>query len=360
MKIGVNSRIYQNKNTGIPYYIQCLYSKLLEIDKENSYIFFQTELNKTLGDTLVQPVPSGYLGSLLFDLWYVHRLAHVNKVDIIHGPAHFLPFFKERHQKCIVTIHDLSLVRFPELTTWQFRAVFKYITGRSLRNATIVVTDSHSTKRDVVELYGIDEAKVRVVHLGLNEVFLKESMPRRLVDKPYFFSLTTHPQRKNILRVLEVFGEHLDDFGDLIYVVAGIISDDQLQVIKDQIAKYHLEDRVLLYGYASEDQLISLYKYARFFIYPSFYEGFGFPIVEAMASGCPVITSNTSSMPELMPDDTWLVDPYSKESIFNCTQSMLNLNTAERTQLIAKNKSFAQQFNWNKSAAQMIEIFQGL
>ena len=116
----------------------------------------------------------------------------------------------------------------------------------------------------------------------------------------------------------------------------------------------------MLFGYADDHQLINLYRNAEFLIYPSFYEGFGLPVVEAMACGCPVIASNASSLPEIMPDDEWLVDPYNPADMADKMQRMLALSPDRRHEIVEKNQKHARNFTWEKTASRMIEIFEGL
>jgi glycosyltransferase involved in cell wall biosynthesis len=121
-----------------------------------------------------------------------------------------------------------------------------------------------------------------------------------------------------------------------------------------------IRQKTRLFGYADDDQLINLYRNAEFFIYPSFYEGFGLPLVEAMACGCPVIASNASSLPEIMPDNEWLVDPYNPTEMAGRMQRLLALPPEKRREIVGKNQKQARNFTWDKTASRMIEIFEGL
>src|SRR3989344_5348791 len=262
MKIGINSRIYQNKNTGIPYYIEGLYKNLLEIDKRNKYVFFQTLQNKTIGRTKIINLLNNSPGAFLFDNFLINRLISKEKINIFHGPAHILPFFKKKNVKYILTIHDLSFLLFKKNESTLFNIYYKYALLKSLNNADVIIADSKNTKKDIKRYYHIADNKI---------------------------------------------------LSDYKYVIAGLIENKQLLLLKNKIKELKLDNRVILFGYATELQLKNLYENAEFFIYPSYYEGFGLPIFEAMACRCHVITSNNSSLIEITPNKQWLINPYNSQ-----------------------------------------------
>ena len=206
MKIGVNSRIFQNGETGIPYYIRHLYKNLTDIDQKNEYQFFQISSKKTLGETKTINTPSNNLGNVLFDSLLVDRLINSERIDIFHGPSHILPIVQRKKTKYVVTIHDLSFIIFPDQNSKLFNTYYKKAVGNSLKIADAIVTDSVSTKNDINKIYSIDESRIRVIPLGVSDFFLStENIGiERIIREPYFFSLTTHPKRKNILSVLRV------------------------------------------------------------------------------------------------------------------------------------------------------------
>lgn len=356
MKIGVNSRVYQNSETGIPYFIKCLYVTLIKKHREIEYVFFQTNTKKVLGITRTHLVPNTGLGSFLFDGLFVNRLAFQEGVAIFHGPSNVLPLFKRKGIKYIVTIHDLSFLIFPDQYSKIFNIYYRFVIKRTLKNADMVVADSCNTKNDIQKFYKTPEDKIKVIHLGVNEKYLNVGKTPRLIQEKYFFSITTHPKRKNILGVLDAIAcaSKLQEYK---YVIAGLIPDEQLQELKERIRALRLEEHVILFGYASEEQLISLYQNAEFFVYPSFYEGFGFPVLEAMALSCPVIVSNTSSLTEIVPHQEWSVNPNNTEEIAEKMTSLLELSLEQRESLVQNNLSFSKNFSWEKTAQKYHEIF---
>jgi glycosyltransferase involved in cell wall biosynthesis len=338
-----------------------LYRKCLEIDPTNQYVFFQPNASRTLGVTQVARIPRGLLGAAWFDCLRVQRLIRRANVDVFHGPSHFLPLRKCAGVKYVVTIHDLSFRVMPEQYDWKHRWYFGWQLARSLKMADAIVAVSLNTKKDLVRFYNLPEERVQVVYHGVAEHFLRDpgAPGERLIEDKYFFSVTTHPTRKNVLGALKAFAMFAGQ-SRLKYVVAGVIDEQQRQKFFASADRLGVRDKVALFGYADDDQLVNLYRNAEFLIYPSFYEGFGFPVVEAMACGCPVIASNTSSLPELMPDEEWLVDPRQPVDMAGKMQRLLALSPDRRRELIEKNQKYVREFTWDKTARKMIEIFKGL
>jgi glycosyltransferase involved in cell wall biosynthesis len=200
-----------------------------------------------------------------------------------------------------------------------------------------------------------------VIPLGVSECFLRQENigTERLIREEYFFSLTTHPRRKNIHSVLTVLARSTT-LQNLKYVIAGLMPDAYLQELKREINDLRLNDKVILFGYATEAQLKNLYQHAAFFVYPSFYEGFGFPILESMACGTPVIASGTSSMSEIMPQAEWRINPHDLDDLQNKMEKMLDVSGSHREELIKQNLEFSKNFTWNKTALQYLNLYKEL
>lgn len=358
-KIGINSRLFQKGKSGIPHYIECLYTELLKIDKENDYTFFQIEENKKIGFTKILKTNNGIIGAFLFDNFLVNYLIKKEKIDIFHGPSCVLPIIKERGVKYVVTVHDLAFLKIPQMHGFLFRIYYKLALNISLNKADVIVTPSKSTKNDIMEFFKIEESKIKVIHLGVDNSFREADYKERIIKERYFFSLTTHPKRKNIISVLDVMSKN-KEFKKYKYIIVGMIGESQLVKLNDLIKRLGLINNVVVWGYISKDQLVNFYQNAEFFIYPSFYEGFGFPVLEAMTCKCPVITSNNSSLVEITPNSDWLVDPYDLENISNKISEMIKLGKEERNELINTNYNFSKQFNWNKTAKEYIKLFAAL
>lgn len=349
------------KGTGVPNYIACLYEACLKLDSANQYIFFQPNRSRTLGETLVAGTPPNLAGAAWFDTIQTHQLLRASRPDIFHSPSHVLPLRKLRGVKQIVTIHDLAFLVFPEHYDWKHRLYYGWQVARSARLADCIVADSHSTKRDIIRFYGIPPERIQVVYLAVAEHYFQAPEtqgPRPLAEK-YILGVTTHPKRKNVLGALQAFATFAAKT-DVIYVVAGPMAEPHQREFMTLANRLGVGNRVRLWGYADGPQMAALYQNAEFTLYPSFYEGFGMPAAEAMACRCPVITSNNSSMPEVMPDGDWLVDPHDIGDMADRMQRMLALSPEARRLIGEKNQQHARLFTWEKAARQMIGIFETL
>jgi glycosyltransferase involved in cell wall biosynthesis len=198
MKIGINSRIYQQANTGIPYFIKKLYEELLSKNNYN-YVFFQTNDKKTIGKTKIISWANKSFLYPIFDMFLVNRLASKEKINIFHGTSYILPFFKKKNIKYLVTIHDLSFKIFPKNHSKIFNIYYSLGVKRSLKNADKIISDSESTKKDIIKYYKTDSKKIKVIHLGVNNVFFKRDKRPRIIKEKYLFSITTHPRERIFL-----------------------------------------------------------------------------------------------------------------------------------------------------------------
>ena len=355
MRIGINSRIYQNKNTGIPNYVRNLFQTIIGIDKVNSYVFFQTNNKKTIGSTRLIKGSNNLLSQILFDLFRVNSLAKSEKINIFHGPSHILPFFTKNDISYVLTVHDLAFFIYPQYYSKIFILYYRYILKRSLKNADKIIAVSNNTKADIIKFYMINPDKIEVIYPGIDPLFFEPLREERMIKEKYFFSVTTHPKRKNIINVLKALENNL--VKGYKYVIAGKISDDQLINLNTIIESFELQNRVVILGFVTDLELKNLYSFAEFFIYPSFYEGFGLPVLEAMICSCPVITSNNSSLIEVMQNKDFLIDPHKTQDIIEKINLIINLKDNEREELIKQNYRFASQFTWEKSAQDVLKIY---
>lgn len=344
MKLALNSRLYTGPRTGIPIYIEGLYRQLSKTPNL-SVVYFQTNQSKTLGKTIVSNLPAP-----IFDLLAVHWLIICERPDIFHGPAHILPIFKRKGTKYVLTIHDLSFLVQPQNDSWLFRIYYKYAVGWSLKRADCILADSKSTKHDIVKLYHQPADKISVVYPGLREEFINSKPRPPVVTGKYFLAVATHPKRKNIYRVIEAFASS-PKLNEYTLALAGELSPQSQEEILSLASQLKVAERVKVLGYVTTDALIALYQHAVGFVYPSLYEGFGMPILEAMSCGCPVIAGDNSSMVELVNDRAWLADALDPKDIETKMLKLVGLSAGQRKQLINNNLSFSQKFSWSQAKA---------
>jgi glycosyltransferase involved in cell wall biosynthesis len=267
----------------------------------------------------------------------------------------------------VVTIHDLAIVRFPQKFRRWHRTFSRYLLPRVVRSVDAIVTVSEATKSDLVELLGVAPDRVSVIPCGISREFatlpndhprLEDVRRRYSLPKGYVITVGAIEPRKNLprlLRALKLLATSRMGCADLTLLhvgPAGWLVDDVSQTLDE----LDLRDRVRFLGYVPNEDLAALYQLARVSVYPSLFEGFGLPVLEAMASGCPVVTSNCSSMPEVAGGAALLVDPTSEESIAEALARIWE-DDALRRELIDKGRCRASSFTWESAARATLSLY---
>ncbi len=287
--------------------------------------------------------------------------------DVLFIPAHVLPLGAPlaRRMRTVVTVHDLGYLRYPEAHTTAQRIYLRLSTVWSARAASHLIAVSAATRSDLVRLAGISPDRITVVHHGVAERFrqpVADSTRARTIvggDEPYFLYVGTVQPRKNLVRVIEAFANASKRLAGAapILVIAGKrgwLSEG----IARRAAELGIADRVRFAGYVADDDLPALYREALAFVFPSLYEGFGMPVLEAMACGAPVLTSNSSSLPEVAGNAALIVDPLDTGAI---TEGMVRLacDAALRHELRQRGYQRAAQFTWNRCAEETLRVLYG-
>ena len=298
-------------------------------------------------------------------LWTHLRLSAemtVRPPDLLFVPAHVLPLIHPR--RSVVTVHDLGYLAYPEAHKTGDRRYLDWSTRWNARRAQLVIADSAATKADLIRAYGVDERKIRVIHLGRDESLapvrdirvLAEVRARYGIAAHYVLYVGTLQPRKNLARVIEAFARRAigPAFAELQLVLAGQkgwLYDDLFA----QVERMGLAGRVLFPGYVEDADLPALLSGALAFVFPSLYEGFGIPVLEAGACGVPVITSNTSSLPEVAGDAALLVDPHDVDAIAEAMNRLVTDETL-RAELSRRGQANVQRFSWEKCARETLAV----
>ncbi|APQ12465.1 hypothetical protein BJP27_13500 [Pseudomonas oryzihabitans] len=264
----------------------------------------------------------------------------------------------------IVTIHDLSHERFPEHQRIETTLRLKQRIGKSLKEAWHIIADSRFTKKELIELYDIDPEKISVILLGVSNAFAPLSgevidMTLRkfgLHYNNYILSVCTLQPRKNLLRLVNAFSRlPLSVRRSMPLVLTGIPGWKNVELF-DVIGPMIDRKEVYLLGYIPQEILVQLYAGAAIFAYPSLYEGFGLPVLEAMASGTPVLTSNSSSIPEVAAGAAIEVDPYSADDILQGLDRLIT-DTELRSSLVERGVERAKCLTWKRTAQETLAIY---
>lgn len=296
-------------------------------------------------------------------VWEQTRLAALSRrLDLLHGMAFVCPLASAC--PTVVSVHDLSFMRYPEAFRRFNRTYLSLFTRLSVRRAARVIAGSESTRQDVIELCRVRPERVVTVLDGVDEAFTPASADacdefRRAKGLPdgYILYLGTLEPRKNIARLIDAYAALKRPGGCRMppLVIAGA-KGWFYESLFTQVTSLGLLDDVLFPGFVAADELPWWYRAATLFVYPSRFEGFGLPVLEAMASGTPVITSNVSSLPEVAGDAALLVHPDDTAALSDAIASLLS-DDALRGRLRTAGLARAATFSWNRTAAETIGVY---
>ena len=287
-------------------------------------------------------------------------------VDIAHNFSHQAPV--TRKARSLVTVHDLSFLRVPETHSKRNRALQMALLAQSVKRASAFVTVSQIGKCELVELAGVDPERIYCVPNGICPAEYEERVPksdfgqlklRMGLRRDYFIHLGTVEPRKNIPRLLQAHErlchEHSDAPSLVLAGKAGWLSEP----ICAEIRRHEAAGRVIYAGYVERTEALALLRNAVACVYPSLYEGFGLPVLEAMASGTVVITSNRSSLPEVVGETGYLVNPESVDEIHAAMAAVLD-RPAKANELAVRAWERAKEFTWENSARRLLEVYRNL
>lgn len=293
----------------------------------------------------------------------IYREKSYNELTGAYGDIfHFVnvaPIPTNLKGKMVITIHDVLPLTHPEFFPDKLVKNFHYNWNRLLDMRPTMIADSAYTKREIETVSKYQD--VHVVPLGYDvETFYCDRgsvLPRELnIRAPYIFYCGALDPRKNLTGVLDAFRDFADELPDVQLVLSGEFSSNA-DLIRKRIESSKLGDRLILTGYISEDQKRALMSNASVFVFPSFQEGFGLPVLEAMACGCPVITSSLSSLPEVAGDAAILVNPYDISSLADAMKKVVS-STELQNELRRKSLARAKAFSWDKMAEQVEHVYE--
>jgi glycosyltransferase involved in cell wall biosynthesis len=388
MRIGIDITSAIRQGAGIGRFTRELVRAFLALDSPNEYVLFAATggLPRSTWESrlayIVQPATRHHLRLEICNLRFVsddwlHRIWHrarlpipieamIGRMDLFHEPDFVLPPTLPR-TRTVLTVHDLTFIRDPESAFPRLRHYLNRVVPRSVARATRVLADSAATQSDLVELLGTPAEKVTVLYGGVDARFVPVREPERLAairvkygigDEPFILGIGTLQPRKNYKRLIQAFSNLKPPTSNLKLAIAGEkgwMYDD----IFSKVKQLGLEGHVLFPGFVDDDDLPALYSAAEMLAYPSIYEGFGLPLLEAMACGTPVVTSVTSSLPELAGDAALLVEPTDVDAIATAMRRLLQ-DADLRRRLVAAGFEQGRKFTWEKAAAQLLGIYEDM
>jgi glycosyltransferase involved in cell wall biosynthesis len=316
------------------------------------------ELCARLGEKLQTIAPERPLRGLKGHVWEQCWLPGRIRSRLLWSPANTGPLFFENQ---VVTLHDLSTFDHPEWFTPKFSAWYRWMIPRLVRNARRLIVGSEFTKNRLMENVPVDEAKICVIPNGVDQRFhpyseeAEEAVRKRLhiPSARYVLSIGTHEPRKNLIGQLDGWSRCVDRLPkDTWLVVAGRAGQRH---VFGGVGPDRIPDRVHLTGFVPDADLPMLYSGALALLYPSFYEGFGLPALEAMAAGTVPIVSNSTSLPEVVADGALLVDPHDNDSIAAAIECLVT-NPQMRQELRTRAIRRARSFTWEQTADKTWEV----
>lgn len=378
MKLGIDARLLHS-STGIGRYTRSLFVEFARHPYQTDELYWLHDQPQAAPTTFLPPdfpdsrlPPQFHLCAarcktrIVWTNWRVPPLLHQHDIDVYHGVCNFeLPIRKVC--RYVVTIHDLVPLFFPQLVPKKHLLFFRMFMKRAAHTADLIITDSEHSRRDIIAHLGVPAAKVRVVYLGYtprerppdDPEHRRAVLARYGIRAPYLLFVGVLEPKKNLERLLKAFALLRRDSTvgqNLQLVIAGGQGWFVERIFRD-VRALGLDQQVIFPGFVPEADLPELYAGAEVFVFPSIYEGFGLPVVEAMSYGVPVVTSNISSLPELVGEAGVLVDPFTPEAICEGVATVLR-DSQLRTAMRHKGRAQARQFSWQRTAEATYRIYQ--
>lgn len=372
MRIGINALAAENRS-GTGRYATELVKRLAALDSHNEYAIVIHEdsplcayLKPFRGFRLLKQPRRSRLARIWWEQRRLAALIAREWLDVFHAPAFILP--GRCRAASVATIHDLVFMRYPETFGWFRRNYFHWAIPRSAYRATRVIADSEATRRDLVDLLEVNPDRIHVIPLGVGEEFFEpttlEAVERARsqlhLPERYILTVGTIEPRKNLVRLVEAYAQARQRLGRkcpaLVLVGRKGWKYDE---VFSRIAALELGGDVIWSDFLGDDIVRAVYQHATVFVCLSLHEGFGLPLLEAMASAVPVVASNCSSMPEVVGDAGVLVDPF---DVGAASEALVNLieNDDRRADLAARARQRARGFSWELTARQTLAIYEQL
>ncbi len=371
MKIGIDARLLERRMTGIGRYLENLIRYIPEYDEKNEYVLFSYNplpgfpRENIRNVATLQTGAEGYLQKIQSVLWLhaiLPRFIKREKIDLFFSPNSLLPIFGTG-VKNVIAIYDVFQLIHPSFHSFVYRTYISFFLSRTLKHADHILTISEASKRDIVTLLRVPENMITVTYLAADE----RCMPRTIsmedraryakkygLPARFILYLGVLEKRKNIDCIIYV-ADRLRDVADVGIVVGGRLGYGGEQYLEEIRARSTMR----YIGFFDDADMPFIYNLAELFIFPSHYEGFGLPPLEAMRSGVPVIASNTSSLPEVVGDAGILLDPVAYGEYAGAVLKLLN-NPNERAILIEKGLEQARKFSFRKTASATAAVLRSM
>lgn len=376
MKIGINALFFQSRATGSAQYMLHLLDALAHIDKQNEYILLGPRPAQQTGNHSfpyqVHPVPdfaarNDNIEKVIWEQFTAPHAAHNAAVDLYHVPYFAPPLFP--HTPTVVTIHDVIPMRLPAYKVGGKVKAYMKLVSYAAHRATLIITVSQHAKQDMIDALKLPPERIRVIYEAAGDEYCPIADPERLaaararygIGERYIFYLGGLDQRKNVLQLIRAFAHLYEQIGDphLQLVISGNPDKQQGPLFPDPrpVAANLGMNGQIIYRFIEDEDKPAIYSGASLFVFPSLYEGFGLPPLEAMGCGAPVVCSNRTSLPEVVGDAAISIDPQDTRALTEAMHQVLT-NSTLQADLRARSLRQAAQFSWNKTAQETLAVYQ--
>lgn len=371
MNIGYDIRPFLKNETGVGVYFRNLLWSLSRLDRDNSYFLFSSSLKDRFPKDKIPAfcplnfrdlrIPVKVMNWMWQRMdWPPLDLFFRTRLDLTHSAT---PLPLPSKGRKIVTVYDLFFVESPEKADREAGRVFNRKIHRALQEADGIIAISRFTRDRILDIFPVDPKKIRVIPLGLHKKFWagesfkdqEETNLRLGLPASFLLFVGALEKRKNLVRLIDAFDIVHKKRPDLSLVIAGRDGEDAPSV-RRRIEELHLESCVRLLGYCGETDLRSLYGMAEAFVFPSLYEGFGLPLLEAMASELPIAASGTSALTEVGGEAALYFDPEDSAEMAGVIERILEDSTL-RIRLQAEGKKRVENFNWERTAEETLDFY---
>jgi glycosyltransferase involved in cell wall biosynthesis len=368
MRIAIDLLPITGQDAGLQSYAKQLVTSLAKVDQQSEYILL---VNAHVGNLFDIPARNFKPFIVRTPKWvirycryweqvYLPIMPILRNVDLLHCPVSALPFWAPC--KTVVTVYDLTFKFFPETMKWLSRLYWSYFLTKSIKKADKIIVPSRSTSTALQQVFSISSDRIVIIEASCPERFFYrkpleviEATKRRYnIKGKYILTVGTLEPRKNITTLLEAFSIVKKELAIQLVIVGRRGWLDQ--AIYKKIKELSINEDVVFTGYVLDEDLPALYQGAEVFVFPSLYEGFGLPPLEAMASGTPVVASNSSSIPEVVGDAGILVDPRDIEG-FAYAIVKLCTDASYRAMLSTKGQQRAHHFTLERMGEKMVEVY---
>lgn len=372
MKIGIDARdLLKEHPTGIGTYIDHIVSFLAKTGKHEIYLYAPYDFDlaaagKDYPDTVRVRVAPSRLPSTLWLRYALPKVLRKDGIEVFWGASHLLPT-RCKGIRYVLTVHDLAMFIEPKWGKRNNVIVLKTFMPGSVRRADAILVVSLSTKRDLMRICHAKEDKITCVYLGgvkdktdlIRPQMLKQTKEKFSISDRYFYYVGTIEPRKNVETIIRAFECLTEEYPNVNLVLSGVFGWNY-EGIQEQLKNSPVKDRIRLTGYLTMEEKVNLYAGAQAFLFPSHYEGFGLPVLEAMNAGTVVITSRISSLPEVAGKAALYVeDENNAQELASQMRRVLEMDASERSAILAAGREQSEKFSWEDCAQETAKVILG-